>query len=71
MALIKVSELSSTGSVKIDDLLLLSTPSGSGYTSNHISINDLVSSQPFLDLNNQMKQHLFYFNTSKKSIGNK
>ena len=51
MALIKVSELSSTGSVKIDDLLLISTTSGSGYTSNHISINDLVSSQPFLDLN--------------------
>jgi len=50
MALIKVSELSSTGSVKVDDLLLISTTSGSGYTSNHVSISDLVASQPFLDL---------------------
>ncbi len=50
MALIKVSELTSTNSVTIDDLLLVSTTSGSGYTSNHVSIGDLVSSQPFLDL---------------------
>ena len=50
MALIKVSELSSTGSVKIDDILMISSTSGSGYTSNHISIGDLVSSQPFIDL---------------------
>jgi hypothetical protein len=51
MALIKVSELNSTSSVKVDDLLLVSTTSGSGYTSNHISIGDLILSQPFLDLN--------------------
>lgn len=51
MALIKVSELNSTGSVNVDDLILVSTTSGSGYTSNHISIGDLVSSQPFLNLN--------------------
>jgi hypothetical protein len=50
MALIKVSELTSTGSVKIDDILMISSTSGSGYTSNRISIEDLVSSQPFLDL---------------------
>lgn len=52
MALIKVSELNSTSSVKVDDLLLVSTTSGfGGYESNHISIGDLISSQPFLDLN--------------------
>jgi len=50
MALIKVSELTSTGSVKIDDILMISSTSGSGYISNRISIEDLVSSQPFLDL---------------------
>jgi hypothetical protein len=50
MALIKVSELTSTGSVKIDDILMISSTNGSGYTSNRISIQDLVSSQPFLDL---------------------
>ena len=50
MALIKVSELTYTGSVKIDDILMISSTSGSGYTSNRISIEDLVSSQPGLDL---------------------